>query len=88
MSYSKIGGKSFGNSELNVDVEIPFKHDGIKNSWQEENGSWGSQYDIYIYNNSQYPFVDWKLEMTVPAESLIDSSWNAIYELKKARFQL
>ena len=88
MSYSKIGGKSFGNSELNVDVEIPFKHDGIKNSWQEEDGSWGSQYDIYIYNNSQYPFVDWKLEMTVPDESLIDSSWNAIYELKKGKISI
>ncbi|MBR1536952.1 MAG: HD domain-containing protein [Treponema sp.] len=67
------------NSNLDIKMEIPTRTDGVKNCWQEADGSWGSQYDIYVINNTDYPFVDWLLEMSVPDEARIDSSWNGTY---------
>ncbi|MBQ7538913.1 MAG: HD domain-containing protein, partial [Treponema sp.] len=79
ITYTKTGYSTSGTLQLDIKMEIPFKSEGVKNCWQEGNGTWGSQYDIYIYNNSKYPFLDWELSMTVPEEARIDSSWNAEY---------
>ena len=79
VSYQKIESVESGDKNLHIQLEIPYKADGSKNSWQESDGSWGSQYDIIIYNESDYEFLDWKLVMTVPPEGKIDSSWNATY---------
>ena len=68
------------NSQLDIKMEIPLRADGHKNCWQEGDGSWGSQYDIFIINNTDLPFLDWTMQMTVPKEARIDSSWNGIYE--------
>ncbi|MCR4821658.1 MAG: HD-GYP domain-containing protein [Treponema sp.] len=80
-SYSLINGVSQGSAELSIEMSIPFKNDGVKNCWQEADGSWGSQYDIFIKNASQCHFLDWELEMTVPPESRIDSSWNGDFTM-------
>lgn len=76
ITYDQTGPGKFQAKRLTINMEIPDRSDGTKNCWQEENGSWGSQYDIYIYNNTDYTFLDWELEMTVPEEARIDSSWN------------
>lgn len=73
------------NDKLDVRMEIPIRSDGVRNCWQEENGSWGSQYDIYIYNKTRYPFLDWTLEMSVPLEARIDSSWNGEYSQESGK---
>ena len=77
--YSQEGSLESSEDDLYVYMEIPTRSDGKKNCWQEDDGSWGSQYDIYIYNNTDYPFVDWTLQMKVPPEARIDSSWNGEY---------
>ena len=79
VNYSKISNAPSSLGKLDVTMEIPIRSDGVKNCWQEDNGSWGSQYDIYIHNETDFPFVDWTLNMTVPKESRIDSSWNGEY---------
>ena len=80
ISYSQKGNVPASDKKLFIYMEIPTRSDGKKNCWQEDDGSWGSQYDIYIYNNTDYPFLDWTLEMTVPLEARIDSSWNGEYK--------
>lgn len=75
--YTEPLGK---DGDLEIYMEIPIRSDGVRNCWPEENGTWGAQYDIYITNNSDYPFVDWELTMDVPNEARIDSSWNGFYE--------
>ena len=79
ITYTKSGSTVTGSLRLNIEMEIPFKSEGVKNCWQEGDGSWGSQYDIYIHNKSEYPFLDWNLTISVPEEARIDSSWNAEY---------
>ena len=79
ITFTKSGRTVTGSVNLDIKMEIPFKADNIKNCWQEGDGSWGSQYDIYIYNKSDAAFLDWNLVMTIPTEGRIDSSWNADY---------
>lgn len=79
ITFTKSGRTVTGSVNLDIKMEIPFKADNIKNCWQEWDGSWGSQYDIYIYNKSDAAFLDWNLVMTIPTEGRIDSSWNADY---------
>lgn len=88
VSYSKNGSLVGGNKNLNVIMEIPLKNETEKNCWQEGDGRWGSQYDISIYNNSRYDFVDWTLIMTIPEEGVIDSSWNADYIQSKGKLKI
>ena len=76
ITYDQTGPGKFQAKYLTINMEIPDRSDGTKNCWQEENGTWGSQYDIYIYNNTDYAFVDWNLEISVPKEARIDSCWN------------
>ena len=79
ITFTKSERTVTGSANLDIKMEIPFKADNIKNCWQEWDGSWGSQYDIYIYNKSDAAFLDWNLVMTIPTEGRIDSSWNADY---------
>lgn len=79
VTYTQNEKAGDNGEELFITMEIPYRSDGEKNCWQQDDGSWGSQYDIFIHNRGMYPFVDWTLEMTVPEESRIDSSWNGEY---------
>ena len=79
VSFTKTSNFVSENKDLDIQMGIPFKNDIERNCWQEENGTWGSQYDISIYNHTDYSFVDWVLVMTIPEEGVIDSSWNASY---------
>ena len=80
ITYKQDGIIDSSEEPLFIYMEIPVRSDGKKNCWQEDDGSWGSQYDIYIYNNTDFPFLDWTLQMTVPPEARIDSSWNGEYK--------
>lgn len=79
ITYRKDGTSVSGNKNLDIEMEIPLKNETERNCWQEGDGTWGSQYDISIYNNSDYEFVDWTLVMSIPREGRMDSSWNADY---------
>ena len=79
VSYSQDRSRNKKSEDFDIRMEIPVRSDGQRNCWQQEDESWGSQYDIYIYNRGKYPFVDWSLTMTVPQNSRIDSSWNGEY---------
>ena len=79
VTFTRTNESVSGNKNLDVTMEIPLKNENEKNCWQEADGSWGSQYDITISNNSSYDFFDWTLIMTIPEEGRIDSSWNADY---------
>ena len=79
VTFTRTNDSVSGNKNLDVTMEIPLKNETEKNCWQESDGSWGSQYDITITNNSRYDFFDWTLIMTIPEEGRIDSSWNADY---------
>lgn len=65
-----------------VYFEIPVRSDGVKNCWESED-AWGSQYDIYIVNNSSNQLKNWTLKMYVPDGARIDSSWNGIFNHKE-----
>ena len=72
-----------------VIMEIPIRNDGVLNCWhQEEDDTWGSQYDIYIVNNTKTIFTDWVLTVTVPQKSNIDSSWNGTYEKNENKIKI
>lgn len=65
-------------------MEIPIRDDGALNCWYQQDGDiWGSQYDIYIVNNTKTIFTDWTLTISVPEKSNIDSSWNGTYKKSK-----
>lgn len=87
VNYTQPGSSLISkSSSLFITMGIPVRSDGVQNCWyQEAEDIWGSQYDIYIHNRSKYPFIDWKLEMTVPPESRIDSSWNGEYVQKEGK---
>lgn len=85
ITYDQSGDQKSQSTPLFIAMEIPLRSDGYKNCWQEENGLWGSQYDIYIHNDKDFPFVDWILEMSVPEEARIDSSWNGEYTQKSGK---
>lgn len=88
ITYDQTGPGKFQAKYLTINMEIPDRSDGTKNCWQEENGTWGSQYDIYIYNNTDYTFLDWELEMTVPEEARIDSSWNGEFTQSSGKIKV
>ena len=88
ITYDQTGPGKFQAKYLTINMEIPDRSDGTKNCWQEENGTWGSQYDIYIYNNTDYTFLDWELEMTVPEEARIDSSWNGKFTQSSGKIKV
>lgn len=67
-------------NEIDIDFDIPYRTDGQLNCWQQEDGSWGSQYDIFVYNNSKHPVKNWKLDIKAPNGYSIDSSWNGLFE--------
>lgn len=64
--------------DVTVMFEIPVRSDGVKNCWQSDEW-WGSQYDIYLNNNSKAVIKNWNIKMTVPDGARIDSSWNGTY---------
>jgi hypothetical protein len=43
----------------------------------------GAEFDGVITNNLDYPIQDWTLTVVMPAEAIIDSSWNGDFENDK-----
>lgn len=66
---------------MDVDFEIPVRDNGAFNTWPESDGTWGGQYDIFIYNNSRHPIKNWHLKIKKPAKCRIDSSWNGTFSI-------
>ncbi|WP_294428399.1 HD domain-containing phosphohydrolase [uncultured Treponema sp.] len=88
VTFTKTSDSIEGCEDLDIQMGIPFKNAVERNCWQEDNGNWGSQYDISIYNHSKYSFVDWVLVMTIPEEGVLDSSWNANYALSLGKLTI
>ncbi len=70
--------ESFDGGEIITD-EFQIRS-SISKSWKESSGSIGAQYDIVIHNNSDTDYQNWKIQIQVPENSSIDSSWNGIYQ--------
>jgi len=77
LSVSELIGK--GSNYKNKDFYVEMS---ISKSWVEPDNSVGAQYDGVFYNNSNNGITDWEIEIEVPLNSYIDSSWNGVYEGK------
>ena len=64
---------------VNVTYLIPVRSDGQKNCWQQDDGSWGAQYDFYISNNTSATVKQWCLNLSLSDNARIDSSWNGVF---------
>lgn len=62
--------------DIDIEFEIPLRADGQLNCWKQNASLWGSQYDVYIYNNSRYTVKNWILKIKKPAYYHLDSFWN------------
>lgn len=64
-----------------IEMKVPLRSDGLLNCWYQNEGNiWGSQYDIYIKNNTEdCKLKEWVLKFLLPEGSRIDSSWNGFY---------
>lgn len=71
--------RSYEKEPVFITFEIPLRSDGQRNCWQQDNGEWGAEYDIYIHNNSRFNLERYEIQMAVPVKNRIDSSWNAEY---------
>lgn len=62
--------------DISIDVQI-------SNNWQSHpeqgNPYIAAQYDFTIENNLPHALTDWQLEITLPEEAAIDSSWNGTF---------
>jgi putative nucleotidyltransferase with HDIG domain len=58
---------------------IPYITYSISKSWTEADGSTGAEYDGVFRNNSKHALTDWRIKISVPEKSRIDSSWNGQY---------
>lgn len=47
----------------------------------EYNDFLGAQYDVSLYNFTDYELFDWEIKITIPEGSYIDSSWNGIFQI-------
>ncbi|MDO4507081.1 MAG: HD domain-containing protein [Spirochaetales bacterium] len=65
--------------DIEIEFEIPLRADGQLNCWKQNRGVWGSQYDVYIYNNSRYTVKNWVLKIKKPAYCHLDSFWNGFF---------
>lgn len=67
------------SDRVNVTYLIPIRSDGQKNCWQQDDGSWGAQYDFYIANNTSATVKQWYLTLSLSENARIDSSWNGVF---------
>lgn len=67
------------SDRVNVTYLIPIRSDGQKNCWQQDDGSWGAQYDFYIANNTSATVKQWCLTLSLSENARIDSSWNGVF---------
>lgn len=67
------------SDRMNVTYLIPIRSDGQKNCWQQDDGSWGAQYDFYIANNTSATVKQWCLTLSLSENARIDSSWNGVF---------
>lgn len=62
--------------DISIDVQI-------SNNWQSHpdhgNPYIAAQYDFTVENNLAHALKDWQLEITLPEEAVIDSSWNGTF---------
>ncbi|MBP5414560.1 MAG: HD domain-containing protein [Lachnospiraceae bacterium] len=63
-------------NKQDLGFEIP-----ISKGWLEKFGLRANQYDGALINNTKYPFVDWSVEFTLPADSEISDYWSFEYEI-------
>lgn len=68
----------FSTSSNSKDISVTIKKNAEK-QWLDSSGNMGAQFDGVIINNSNKKITNWKVELTVPEKSEIDSSWNGIY---------
>lgn len=69
----KIGADGGTNTEVSVWIEVT-------KSWADTDAEgkpcYGAQYDGYVKNQMSAVLMDWELQIILPAEARIDSSWN------------
>ena len=53
----------------------------IAKDWLESFGMRASQYDATLFNNSDYPMTDWKVEFSLPANSEVNDYWSCEYSI-------
>jgi len=74
--YLKISEAEGTKQEVSVRIDVT-------KSWadQDENKNpcYGAQYDGFVENHMSAVLMDWKLQIILPAEGRIDSSWNGEY---------
>ncbi len=68
--------KTTYSEDVNISVQVT-------NNWQGTHESGkpyvAAQYDFMVENNLEHALTDWQLEITLPAEASIDSSWNGSF---------
>lgn len=77
-----IDNSVYSDANVSVDIHVT-KHWDDK----DENGKAcrGAQYDGVIINNEKYTLKDWKIEIILPDEGRIDSSWNGTFTMEGDR---
>ncbi|AFA48188.1 HD domain-containing phosphohydrolase [Acetobacterium woodii] len=76
-TYSEdIASGSYKNNDFYVEINTG-------KNWEDNiKGHIGAQYDGEFYNNTNIDLINWTIEFAVPEESVIDSSWNGVYQKK------
>lgn len=73
----KIGTEDAVHSEVSVWVEVT-------KSWADFDADgkpcYGGQYDCFVENHMSASLIDWELNIVLPAETRIDSSWNGEFQ--------
>lgn len=68
----EIGKEDYSNRDIYLEM-------AVSKSWLEDNTSIGAQYDGIIHNTTNHIINNWVIDITVPDNSYIDSSWNGVY---------
>lgn len=75
-SYTNLGEEKYNLRPVYIEVTNPYKWQGVSKD------SVGSQYDFTLFNNTTYEIIDWKVQVSYPVGSYIDSTWNGKYSIQ------
>lgn len=76
-TYKNLGEENHSLKPVYIEVSNPYKWQGVAKN------SVGSQYDFNLFNNTDYEISDWKVQVSYPDGSYIDSAWNGEYNIQK-----
>ena len=64
-----------------------FESEKNYDSW-EANDFLGAQYDINLYNFSDFELFNWEITIKIPKGAYLDSSWNGIYQIENDKLYI